>query len=233
MKKYRYLITALIILVLIVGSGVALYFVLVRVQKNLDEIEKKQLEMQIEEEQIKNLPNLEATYKKINSEESKLAVVYTEDRVVEVIRSIESLAKAENVTLTIAQQKAEEKTKPTKKESSDKKDEEKEKKPELLTDKLPFEKSVRLEIRAQGEYKNIRNLIHKLETAPYALDILSLDVSIAPLDEDVIVVAAPTASTVTDSLFLLEGSKPVVEELVIPRTEEKVVFVINLVLYTQ
>jgi hypothetical protein len=237
MKKYKYLISVFIILMLTAALGVALYFILSKTQSTLDEIEKQELEKQIQEEQIKNLPNLEATHNKITSEEGRLTLVYTEEQVVEVIRNIEAIAKTESITLAIAQQKVEEKTKTLKKEASDdKKNESKEgeKESEVLTEKLPFEKSVRLEIRAKGKYQSIRNFIHKIETAPYALDVLSVDGSVAPEEESgkQVNVVKSTTSQSSDSPFLLSASGET-QEAVAPPAAEQVQFVINVALYTK
>ncbi len=234
MKKYTHIIIFALITGAIAASIFGVYFIQGKIESTLDEIEKKELEAEIRQEQLKDLPLLEAVHQKIITESPRLDIVYTEDRVVEVIRNIEGIAKAEGLDLTISQ-KAEEKTKPTGKTSSaeDKKEsDKKEEKPATLTDTLPFEKSVRLEIRAKGSYKGIRNFIYKLETAPYALDVLSLDAAIAPLDEEENTTKPTVLSTASDTPFLLKAEE-VNQEQTTTAIPEKVIFIINMALYTK
>ena len=212
------------------------YFLHKKVQNALNAQERIKLEQEIQEEQITNLPALAGRYQKIVENEQYLGILYSEDRVVEIIKDIERLAKEREVTLVITQKEVAKK-KPAKKEeaTSEKKEEadgEKEQKEapaaKTLEDSLPYEKHIRLELKAEGSYVAIRKFLHALETAPYALDVLSLNGALSPSEEE----EQPVAPTTTDSLFLLSGSLP--EEEAEPAVRiGKTTFLIETALYIQ
>jgi hypothetical protein len=195
MKKYRYHIIFLIITLLMGGSLFATYWLKSKVVTELDEQQRLALEEEVKEKQIQDLPHLQETFEQVRRDEGHLDILYTEGRVVEVVRHIESLAKEEGITVAIEQKTnfSDLKQDVKKSSSSDKKSTEKdqgddkkeEKKAETLVSRLPYEKSLHLAITAKGSYQGIRTLISKLETAPYALDIIALDGSFLPDEEKI------------------------------------------------
>jgi hypothetical protein len=183
MKKYRYHIIFLIITLLMGGSLSATYWLKSRVVLELDEQQRLALEEEVKEKQIEDLPHLQETFEQVRRDEGRLDILYGEERVVEVVKHIEGLAKEEGITLTIEQKPgfSDPKQDTKKSGSSDKKSTEKdqgddkkeEKKAETLVSKLPYEKSLHLVITAKGNYGGIRTLIKSRQTLLFrALPIL-------------------------------------------------------------
>lgn len=204
MKKNIYLIYFLLFTLGIAATLFGAIFLYKKIMQSLDTQERLALEHQIYTEQISNLPKLAQTEQSVKQNERYFSFIYSEDRVVEIIRDIERLAKEESVTLTITQKEIPKK-KPVRKEEDEKDDDttKKEEAPKELSDTLPFEKHLRLEIKAEGQYSAIRTFLHKLETAPYALDVLSVDAALVLLSEEDRRAANETVGE--SSPFLIQG----------------------------
>lgn len=229
MKKYTYSIFLFVITLFIVAGLFGVYFLYQKVQSALHTQERMALEQEIQEQQLKNLPELSGLYYRITESEHFFSLLYPEDRVVEVIKDIERLAKEQALELSITQREVPKKKAVTKKEDAAENEDaakQSEATPKALADTLPYEKHIRLELQARGQYQAIRNFLHALETAPYALDILALHGGIAPPKE-----GAPVRPT-GDNPFLLQ-STPVSEETVPTGASAEVLFVIETALYTQ
>jgi hypothetical protein len=230
MKKYTHIIILIVLTLFIAACIGGVYFLYQKVQSALYTKERIALEQEIQEEQIKNLPQLSSLYYKVTESEQFFSLLYSEDQVVEVIKDIERLAREQQVTLTITQKevpvkKAAAKEKAEEGEEGDAKKKEPEK-PKTLVDTLPYEKHIRLELKADGQYLAIRNFLAALETAPYALDVLAINGSLAPKEE-----GEPVHQS-SGSPFLLQGSPIEEGESIVP-TSGKVTFIIETALYTQ
>lgn len=205
------------------------------IQNALNAYERIALEEEIQAEQIKNLPELGLRYQKILENEQYFRFLYSEDRVVEVIKDIERLAKEQNIALTITQKEIPKKKAPEKKEApADAKQGEEKKqeapKPKELADTLPYEKYIWLELKAEGEYRALRNFLQSLETAPYALDILALQGDVAPVAEEDRLVVSPSSN---ENPFLLSGDSVSEVRNDAVKTPNKVIFIMETALYIQ
>lgn len=226
MKTYSHLIIFFTLTLLIGASGFGIYFFHQKVQGALDAGERLKLEQEIQEEQIRNLPELSSLYNHITESESYFSLLYPEDRVVEIIKDIERVAKEQGVALTITQKEIPKKKATPKEKTESKEGEEKApEKPKELVETLPYEKHIRLELKAEGSYQAVRNFLNVLETAPYALDVLTLTGTLAPPEE------GTTERPKVGTPFLLEGSAPPEEQKA--ASTGKVVFLIETALYTQ
>lgn len=231
MKKYSNLFLFLGLSSLIAVSIFGVHFLYQKVQNALNTQQRIALEQEIQTEQIKNIPELATRYQKILDNEQHFAFLYSEDELVEVIKDMERLAKEQGITLTITQKEV------PKQKASLKKGEIAEEEgsetiavatPKELVDNLPYEKSIRLELKAQGSYLALRNFLHALETAPYALDILALQGTVAPPENG----DQPVARAQTASPFLLGSNQPEAtgETAVNPN---RILFLIETALYIQ
>jgi hypothetical protein len=225
MKKYSHYFILLLLNILIAVSVFGMYFLYQKVQNALNTQERIKLEQEIQTEQINNLPELAERYQTIAENEQYFTLLYTEDQVVNIIKDIERLAREQQVALVITQKEIPAKKKPAKEKDGETKEEEK---PKELGDTLPYEKQIRLELKAEGRYLAIRNFLHKVETSPYALDVLALQANLAPVDEETASVSRPTG----DSPFLLLGTQPGEEAPAAPTTD-RVIFLIETALYIQ
>lgn len=210
MKKHLRLIIASLITLLIAGAGVSAWWLQGRIMETLDRHEAMIMDQENQQQALKKLPELSQDYQDIQSKHSELDIVYSEDQVVEAIQSIEALAKAEGVQITIdefskpVEKKTKSQTDTQEGDASAKPDAKKEK---TLLDKPPFEHSLTLELSTQGSYSGTLQFLHKLETTPFALDITAIDLSLlegksevpsAPAnDNPFLLTQAPVTVTVT------------------------------------
>ncbi len=227
MKKYIHLLLFLTLTSLIILSVFGVYFLYQKIQSALHSQERIQLEQEIQAEQIKNLPELASHYQQILENEHYFKILYSEDKLVDVIKDIERLAKEQGVSLTITQKEVEKKKAPPKKQEAAGETSQTSAGAKELAGDAPYEKSIRLELKAEGSYLALRNFLHAVETAPYALDVLALQGSVAPPEEG----DRPVVRAQSDNPFLLSGNQSVAVEPT-PRSD-KILFLIETALYVQ
>jgi hypothetical protein len=229
MKKYTHYFVFLILNLLIAVSVFGIYFLYQKIENALNTQERIKLEQEIQAQQIKNLPQLSARYQKILDSEQYFTLLYPEEKVVDIIKDIERLAKEQAVTLTITQKEVPEQQAPKAETKTDASQAAQEPAtPKELADTLPYEKNIRLELSAKGKYVAIRNFLHKIETAPYALDVLSIQGGIAPKEDDVAAAPSPQVS----NPFLLSGAQSGPTEPVVSLPTDAA-FLIEVALYIQ
>lgn len=228
MKKYSHLIILFFLSLLIVLAGFSIYFLHQKIQNALNAQERTKLEQEIQTNRIKDLPALAHRYQTIVDNEQYFSLVYPENKVVEIIKDMERIAKDHNVVLTITQKEVIKKKAVKKEEAKSEEEGSEAEAPKELADTLPYEKSILLELKAEGRYLALRKFVHALETAPYALDVLAITASVAPPEED----AVSVVQSQTDSPFLLSSTLP--ETASVPaQNPAKIIFLLDIALYTQ
>lgn len=175
--------------VLLLMGGV-IYFVIFPLQKKIqlesDEIQKVLAKNENTKRRIAELPRLKAEYQKIIDGESSIRLLLSEGRIVDFIREIESLAAENEGSVRITQgtigDAAQKKTAAPvdKKAATDTAASQK----KNLGDALSWEKTMRLSVKFTGAYPDTINFLHKIETLPYRLDILSIAFRPVPKDKD-------------------------------------------------
>lgn len=175
--------------VLLLMGGV-MYFVISPLQEKIqfesDEIQKILAKNENTKRRIAELPRLKNEYQKIIDGESSIRLLLSEGRIVDFIREIESLAAENRGSVRITQGTIGEadRKKPIspadKKASTDAGAAQK----KNLGETLGWEKTMRLSVKFSGAYPDTINFLHKIETLPYRLDIVSVAFRPAPKDED-------------------------------------------------
>lgn len=167
----------------------ALFFVILPLHQKIgaegDEIQKILAKTENSERKISRLPEFESQYETIRGGENRIRLLLSEDRAVDFIREIETLAEGTDGDVTIAQgassESAKKKAVPAKEKDGDDapaKDE-----PKTIGESLPWEKSLRLRVRFTGTYQDAVNFLHKIETMPYRLDVIVVDIRPVPDEE--------------------------------------------------
>ncbi len=156
-----------------------------RIRAEGDEIQKILAKTENSERKISRLPEFESQYAIIRESEDRIRLMLSENRVVDFIREIETLAGKTGGEVTIAQgaAPAPAPAKAAAPKDKDGADASVPAKPKTIEESLPWEKSLRLKIRFSGAYAEAANFLHKVETMPYRLDVLSVDFRPAPEDE--------------------------------------------------
>lgn len=248
MKKLHWYIRFGGIALVIAGEIFALFYLHQKINQSLSHREEQSVRAAIDQEQIANLPVLKMVQERALAEERRFTLVYPQSETVNVIRQIETIAKNEGVTLTITQKDALPKKQPTKpgagtdsqKTGTDmgtdtQTAQNKKPKAVAISDKLAFDNAVHVGLEARGEYKAVRNFLHKLENIPYAVDVLGVDMSVAPEDTTAKKVSSSTSQPGSEgSPFLLGGSGDQAESVTVPTAAlEEAVASIDTLLYIQ
>jgi hypothetical protein len=121
--------------------------------------------------QIARLPELRTQYDRILKDEGSLDILLTEEKVVDFIKTLEALARDNNVEIKIASND----TPLVEKKKSD--DDEKKsapKKETKLVDALTYPGYLRLSITVTGDYEDSVNFLAQMENLPTALDVIGV-----------------------------------------------------------
>lgn len=175
------------------------------IQEKMDDIQKLSVTRENREKQLERLPDLEAQHALIDEHKDRLGIILTKDRIVEFIQVVERLAEAEEVAVEMESRdnafleskvtavekkdapaksaatpadKAEAAAEPAKKAPATKET--------GIVTELPLKKYLKLTITVTGEYGNVIRFLHRLETLPYALDVIGLNMKQRAEDADLI-----------------------------------------------
>ncbi|MEI6650680.1 MAG: hypothetical protein WCL23_04600 [Candidatus Moraniibacteriota bacterium] len=148
-----------------------------------DEVQKAYAKMENERARLASLPDLRTKYEKIADNKGKIGYVLPQDRVVDYIKDLEDIAAASGGTISVTQGKdldTVRKTAPSNKAdvTGNEGGSAGANAPtgERIVDHLPQGKTLGLTVTFSGRYLDMVEFVHKVETAPYFVDILSLDV---------------------------------------------------------
>lgn len=163
------------------------------IRSEMDEIQKVNVLQEHRGNQLKKLPELERQYEFIQSNGDRLDILISKDELVGFIRTLEDLAEREQVRIEITAKDntlLESKTTPlvdpktNKKGVADDNDtaassREKDKKDTAksvtgIMGDIAFKKYIRLAVTVVAPYQSMLNYLHKLETLPYALDVVGI-----------------------------------------------------------
>jgi len=187
LKKYVSFIILFSLLLLI--SGVVWFGIIPLKQSTVDKargIQEFYAREENQKKQMDQLPKLENQYTTITRNESTLDILLREDQVVDFIKTLEEIASEMNVQMTITSeangQIIESKKIPAKTVSSTTGDagsatstnNTKSKAVNILDD-IPYDRYLRLTIKAEGRYTNIVGFLQKVETLPIGLDVVGME----------------------------------------------------------
>ncbi len=187
-KKYRPLI-ALGVLLIVIGCIVWLGLLPLKqsIVKKMQDIQEFYAGRENREKQVDKLPELQGQYDAILENEKTFNILITEDKVVDFVKILETLASATNVTLSITSKdngKIIESKKPEK-ETSPSSDADQQpvsgtnnaapKTPNIL-DTVPFGRYLFLSVKTEGRYSDIVKFLGKAEALPFGLDVIKVDI---------------------------------------------------------
>jgi len=196
------------------------------IQQKMDDIQKLSVTREHREKQLERLPDLEAQHELIGEHEGRIGIILTKDRIVEFIQEIEQLAEDEDVKIEIESRDnafLESKVTPTEKKDAPAKSattptEKAEaaadpgkkaptsKETGLVTE-LPLKKYLKLTITVTGEYGNAVRFLHRLETLPYALDVIGLNMKLRSEEGDLVANESGTLNPFAGELLVAAESK--------------------------
>ncbi|NTV55103.1 MAG: hypothetical protein HGA16_01220 [Candidatus Moranbacteria bacterium] len=203
---------------LAVGT-VALFFLATKPLKEKivaenDEIQKFYAKTENDQRKISRLPEFRNQSVMIGNDESKLRLMLSESRVVDFIRDVEGIAKSTGGTVTIAKgDSLEEIRKATAPAQTGSGKGDKKNDFDLLKG-LPDGKTMGLTLTFSGAYADAVDFLHKVDTSPYFLDVLSLEIRPIDAEQDFGTVRTDvfsTSETVAGNVEKKPSSDPKVE----------------------
>ncbi len=166
-----------------IGGGlliliVAMVFLVVKpafnkLNNDSDAVQKKALDMQIEKSKLSKLSELRQKFSIIESEQDKLDILFTDDKIVDLVQELEYVADKTNNDISI---KIEELVK--KKKNGQLKNTLEDDSLTNFKDEDYFE----MEISLTGNYENLLRFIHKLDNMPYYNSLLKFNITVTEID---------------------------------------------------
>ncbi|MFZ2299947.1 MAG: hypothetical protein WAW00_02345 [Candidatus Moraniibacteriota bacterium] len=165
------------------------------------------------ERQVGRLPELRGQYEAIVADEDMLDILITEEQVVDFVKTLEALAGMMNVQMSIvskADGKIAERKKPAAAPAPEKgaapgsvpaPDSAKQKPADILDD-APFDRYLHLSVKVEGRYGDIVAFLHKMETLPFGLDVIGIEMK----KTDGQAVARPSTAGAGRNPFSIFGS---------------------------
>lgn len=242
---------ALLLFLLTLGGGAV--YGMVFLQRALTEKMRAIQEFVVAEEyrqkQLARLPELEAQYQAILSEEKKIDTILTEGEMVDFVKTLESLARATDVRLSISTREGNAGKAPTAKKPPVKPNPETEnpspganpnesskaaKQTPSLLESLPYASYLFLTLKISGSYQSLRAFLERVETLPYALDVVALEIKPRPREEEGDVRAPASSERGVLNPFAVSGEPPVfAQEGVDPLQFDGLEATLELVVYIQ
>ncbi len=180
--------------------AVLVYFGIIRIMKNnrdkMELIQQAIVDRKMLEEQSQGIASMRDTWERIQSAGGKLDVFLPKDQIVSLVESLEAIGKELHVTvvseasptplLTVSPTKK----KGVKGSSSEESDTTGADAPEekaaqdALVSLLPEDRSIFVTFKVTGTYDHVLAFLQKLDTMPTLLDVLSLEISPAPTEDE-------------------------------------------------
>ncbi len=151
------------------------------IREKMDDIQKFYTSRENRDRQIAKLPDLSKQFEAIMADEGALDILLQEEHIVDFIKTLERLAGETGVTIEISSKEngsiIDAKKSPAKQTSVKKGTETDEnvEKDESILGNLPFDRYLSLGISVSGEYADIVRFLHRMETLPFGLDVVGVD----------------------------------------------------------
>ena len=141
--------------------------------KNI-EIQEKVANQESKKEKISKLPAFKSQVEKVKNNEEKIKIGADSNNMVLLLEKIEKISDetGNKVKIEIAEKGVKEK-----KQSSDSKDDSSKKEKAQITEKLPIDRYMTININLLGNYQNFVDFVRKLENLDYYSDIISIKIS--------------------------------------------------------
>lgn len=206
-----------------VGLFAALiYFGIIRImQENKEKmisIQKAMVDRKMLEEQANGISSMREESDRIRSADEKLSVFLPKDRIVSLVENLEMIGKGFDVSIVSEASSAPTIAKPAKKKPSKENadlsenkegaspaDAEGEKR-ETLVPLLPEGRLVSIVFKVTGKYENTLAFLQKLDTMPTLLDVLSLEIISAPIEENQMASSSFTSGLLANPFQPIESS---------------------------
>ncbi len=147
----------------------------------MDDLQKFYAIRENRERQVARLPELEAQFQEIVVGEDTIRILLDEEHIVDFVKTLEGLASETGVEIVIEAKESSAiiEKKPVVKASAAESEaaaSSKKTKSSGIIDMLPYDRYLHINVALKGEYADIVDFLHKMETLPFALDVVGIDV---------------------------------------------------------
>lgn len=232
-----YILQLCLWLVIVLVGWFGIRFFMQEIQKTQNQLQEYVVLGEYRQKQMAEIPHLEGQYAFINEHQETLSLILTKEEIVDFIKALEQIAETLDISITMTsndntllESKTTSKVKigaTGKDDSSGSKESSDEPTPAVkkapvkkvtgIREDLPLKQSLELVISVSGEYPSIIEFLHRVETMPYALDIISLHLEEHPQEKDIFFresgvnlfssdeTTAPAIPVLSDRPFLLDA----------------------------
>lgn len=153
-----------------------------KIASESEEIQKDYAKAENAQRRILELPDLRSKYQKISDGNDKTGVILPESQVVDLIKNLEETARETGGEIVVSQGTDLAALKKAAPSVSDAAAGQKGSNGTRIVDQLPEGKTLGLSVIFSGRYADAVDFLHKVETTPYFLDVLSVDIRPADLN---------------------------------------------------
>jgi Tfp pilus assembly protein PilO len=150
------------------------------ISEKMDDIQKFYAVRENRERQVARLPELEEQFREIAAGEDTLRILIDEEHIVDFVKTLEGLASEMGTEIAIEAKESNaivEKKPAAKAPAADGEAAAAGKKTkQTIADMLPYDRYLHINVSLKGEYADIVRFLHKMETLPFALDIIGVEV---------------------------------------------------------
>lgn len=168
------------------------------------------------ERQINKLPELQKQFDVISENEHALNILLSQEQIVDLVKTLEGLAEKSGVHIAITSKDGSDiqEKKPVKPDkntdgntdtSMASENKKKSKSDEDIIDILPYPRYLRVNVSIIGEYPEILTFLHRMETLPFALDVVGLEFRERNVEE---AVSAPSVGPGQNPFLIFGQSAP-------------------------
>lgn len=172
-KKYKVGII-LVSYSLILGGFIygGIFTVIQQIENEADEIQKKIIDNEIEDKNLAKVPQLIADYAIFAAEGKNLNVILKKESEIEFIQSLENLAKetGNEISLKLIEEESSQAKDSQKKATKAKGKDEAE-----ISNSLPFENYITIQLELKGGYPGLMKFLQKLENMEYYANVIAFD----------------------------------------------------------
>jgi Tfp pilus assembly protein PilO len=185
-KNVPYAIMAGLIALMALSAWIGVVPMRQAISGKMDDLQKFYTIRENRERQVARLPELEAQYQEIVAGEDTMRILLDEEHIVDFVKTLEGLASDSGVEISIeakessaiVEKKAVKPAAVNKQpavDDNDAADASKKTKPSIM-DGLPYDRYLHISVSVRGEYAGIMDFLHRMETLPFALDVVGMDV---------------------------------------------------------
>jgi len=178
--RYKiYFVTGGLLIAIVAIVALIVIPALENLNDDVDSVQSKTLDAQIEKNKTKKLPEFKEKFEAIDSQKDKLNVLFTDDDIVQLVQELESIAGETDNEISIKVEEADEKQKIKKNKKSKTEAE------NNLLSTFSEKDYFKVVISLTGNYNGLLQFIYKLNNMRYYNSILAFDISSQTITQNI------------------------------------------------